>query len=58
MLILMRRTNESILIGDNIEITVQQIKGKQVHLGIKAPKEIKILRGEIEARYEEPKKAE
>ena len=46
----MRRTNESIIIGDNIEITVQQIKGKQVHLGIKAPKDIKILRGEIEAR--------
>lgn len=48
MLILMRRENESIIIGDNIEITVTQIKGRQVHIGIKAPRDIDIRRSELE----------
>lgn len=47
MLVLTRKLGESIAIDDNIKIVVVQIKGKQVRLGIKAPKETKIHREEI-----------
>ena len=47
MLVLTRKLGESIAIDDNIKITVVQIKGKQVRLGIKAPKETKIHREEV-----------
>ncbi len=49
MLVLARRVNDSIVIGDNIEIVVVEIKGDQVKLGVKAPKEVKVFRGEIHA---------
>ena len=42
MLVLTRKLGESIAIDDHIKIVVVQIKGKQVRLGIKAPKETKI----------------
>ncbi len=47
MLILSRKTNESIIIGDNIEVMIVEIKGDQVKLGINAPKEVSLYRGEI-----------
>ncbi len=47
MLILTRKINESITIGDNIEISVVEIKGDQVKIGINAPKEIKVFRKEV-----------
>ncbi len=47
MLVLARKTNESIMIGDDIEIVVIDIKGDQVKLGIKAPKKITVHRKEI-----------
>ena len=47
MLVLTRRHNESIMIGDSVEITVIEVKGDQVKLGINAPKEIKVHRKEI-----------
>ncbi|MGB4231326.1 MAG: carbon storage regulator CsrA, partial [bacterium] len=47
MLILTRHINEKIIIGDNIEITVVDIQGDQVSLGIKAPREIPVHRKEI-----------
>lgn len=47
MLVLTRKLGESISIDDNIKIVVVQIKGKQVRLGIKAPKETKIHREEV-----------
>lgn len=47
MLVLTRKLGESIAIDDNIKITVVQIKGKQVRLGIQAPKETKIHREEV-----------
>ncbi len=47
MLVLTRKLGESIAIDDNIKIVVVQIKGKQVRLGIKAPKETKIHREEV-----------
>ena len=50
MLILSRRTGETICIGDNIEITVLEVKGNQVRLGITAPKEVPVHREEIAER--------
>jgi len=53
MLVLTRKVGESISIDDNIKIRVVQLKGKQVRLGIEAPKETKIHREEV---YESVKK--
>ena len=47
MLVLTRKLGESIAIDDHIKIVVVQIKGKQIRLGIKAPKETKIHREEV-----------
>ncbi|OAS85813.1 MULTISPECIES: carbon storage regulator CsrA [Metabacillus] len=47
MLVLTRKLNESIQIGDNIEITVLSVQGDQIKLGIKAPKDIEVHRKEI-----------
>lgn len=50
MLILTRKSGEAIAIGDEIKIHVIEIKGKQVRLGIDAPKEYAINREEIHQR--------
>lgn len=47
MLVLTRKVGESIAIDDHIKIRVVQLKGKQVRLGIEAPRETKIHREEI-----------
>lgn len=47
MLVLTRKTGESIQIGDDIEITIVSIKGDQIKLGINAPKNVEIHRKEI-----------
>ena len=47
MLVLARRLNESIMIGDDIEIVVIDIKGDQVKLGIRAPRRVAVHRKEI-----------
>ncbi len=58
MLALTRRCGEKIIIGDNIVITVVDIKGDNVRLAIHAPREIKIFRGELyEAIIAENKQA-
>ncbi len=49
MLVLSRKKNESIIIDDHITITVVEIRGDKVRLGIQAPKEIPIHRSEIHA---------
>jgi carbon storage regulator len=54
MLVLARKPNESIIIGDSIAVTVLGIEGDQVKLGITAPKEISIHRQEV---YEQIKRA-
>jgi carbon storage regulator len=52
MLILTRRINESIVIGDDIMVIVRAIQGKQVSIGIIAPKNITIHREEIYAKIQ------
>ena len=47
MLVLTRRINERIVIGDNIVVTVLEVHGEQVRLGIDAPREIKVFREEV-----------
>lgn len=50
MLVLARRTNQSFMIGDQVEIVIVEIRGDQVKIGIKAPREVSIYRKEV---YEE-----
>lgn len=58
MLILARKTNESIVIGGDIEISVIDIRGDQVKLGISAPRHVKVYRREVyEAILEENRQA-
>ncbi len=47
MLILSRRTDESIVIGDEVTITILSVKGKQVRIGIDAPPNVSVHREEI-----------
>ncbi len=47
MLVLSRQRDESIIIGDNIVITIVDIRGDKVRLGIQAPKEIPVHRQEV-----------
>ncbi|MCY2963522.1 MAG: carbon storage regulator [Planctomycetota bacterium] len=49
MLVLSRKVNESIKIGDHVVVSVQEIKGGKVRLGIKAPGDIRVLRNELDA---------
>ena len=49
MLVLSRKKNESIVIDDNVVITVVEIRGDKVRLGIEAPREIPIHRSEVHA---------
>lgn len=54
MLILSRRVDESLLIGDEIEIVVLEVRGGQVRLGVQAPAAIKVLRDELVDDEESP----
>ena len=52
MLVLTRKTGQSIVIDGGIEITVLEVRGEQVRLGIAAPREIKVNRKELLAQIE------
>jgi carbon storage regulator len=47
MLVLSRKVNERILIGDSIRITITSVRGNQVRLGIEAPPDVTVLREEL-----------
>ena len=53
MLVLSRKADQSIHIGDEIRITVVRIRGNRVKLGIEAPGEVSVLRGEVGAPLQE-----
>jgi carbon storage regulator len=55
MLILTRKVGETIMIGDDVQITVLGVKGNQVRIGVVAPKEVGVHREEIYLRIQEEK---
>ena len=57
MLILTRKVNERIVIGDDVEVAVVEIRGDQVKLGIKAPRNVKVHRREVFDQIQEENRA-
>lgn len=57
MLVITRKDGESVLIGENIKITVVKSKGGQVKIGIEAPKEVVVTREELLEKNEKAKKS-
>ena len=57
MLALTRKKDEALIINNNIEITILEVKGDQVKIGISAPKEVPIYRKEVYVQIQEANKA-
>lgn len=56
MLALSRKKNEALIINNNVEITILEIKGEQVKIGITAPKEVPIYRKEVYMQIQDANK--
>jgi carbon storage regulator len=56
MLVLTRKVHQSIVIGDEVEVVVLEVRGEQVRLGIKAPKNVAVHRKEIYEQIHEDNK--
>jgi carbon storage regulator CsrA len=54
MLVLTRKVQEQIKIGDNITITIVRVKGQSVRVGIEAPFDVRVMRSELDAFRDEP----
>ena len=57
MLALSRKKGEALIINNNIEVTILEIKGDQVKIGISAPKEVPVYRKEVYVQIQEANKA-
>ncbi len=55
MLILTRRVGETLVVGDDVTVTVLGVKGNQVRLGVNAPKDVSVHREEIYQRIQQEK---
>lgn len=55
MLILTRRVGETLMVGDDVSVTVLGVKGNQVRIGVNAPKEVSVHREEIYQRIQKEK---
>jgi|TARA_B100001250_G_scaffold374312_1_gene361046 carbon storage regulator len=53
MLVLTRKSGESIVIGSDIRVTVLEIQGRQIRLGVEAPSDVAVHRGEVYERIRE-----
>lgn len=56
MLALSRKKNEAIIVNNNIEITILEVKGDQVKIGITAPREVPVYRKEVYVQIQEANK--
>lgn len=56
MLALSRKKNEAIVINNNVEVTILEVKGDQVKIGISAPREVSIYRKEVYLQIQEANK--
>ncbi|GEM_PF-1309532 len=57
MLVLSRKEGERLVIGENVIITVNRISGNRITLGIEAPRDVRIVRGELEPKGPAPQQA-